>query len=170
MCPYMRTTCFLDRNWGPLPSRPSPGEPLVCVTRGGDSKPRHETLGDRWPSGTAGTRALSGGQPRGPARSNPGVCCSVQTLLEFRKALRRTQPQDTRSRAAPTPGAVTCAWGSTLLPFPSAPARPERAFVGPQCNPAGRGETAPDGYPGDQWGQDLERVTASHVLPSPRKD
>lgn len=173
-CPYMRTTCFLDRNWG----RPLLPGPLL----GNHSfASREEAIANRGMklAEIAGGQGLpervpfpEGGQgsPAGRRGPTPGICCSVQTLLEFRKALSRTQPQDTRSRAAPRPGAVTCAWGSTRLPFPSAPARPERAFVGPQCNPAGRGETAPAGHPGDRRGQDRERVTASHLLQSPRKD
>lgn len=92
-------------------------------------------------------KSKSGGQGRrGPTSA---LSCRVQALLEFGEARRRARPPggpQLGSRCL-RPGAATSTRGWTWPQLPSAPARARRAFVGPQCDPAERGETAPDGHP-----------------------
>lgn len=146
--PRPGTARFPDRDGSPLAL--SPRGPPVCAIRGGDSKSRRQTPRRRGAAGDAGPRAL----PRGWRRAAPRAgevqllsyavrckfCGSLEKLLVWHGPQRPATRQQQQRRGLK---------GRSRPPRPEHPCPARRAFVGPQCDPAGRGETAPGRRPED---------------------
>lgn len=134
-----------DRSLSPIPQPSLPRKgPLFRAILGGDNISRRQIREDGEQQGRPELTAyqmVAQGSSAGGRGAAPGIYCQIQTSPEFGNLCVRAAPGGLAA-AALRPAVSTCAQGWSR-PLPSAPAWPECASVGPQCDPAGlRGNCA----------------------------